>query len=115
MGRFAMWSWADRRQPVTLIPTGTSPQMGKLNHHGTAVFMTGVCQVLNPWHDFIFVGQNIIKNRWAITADCSGSGSHSQSHTTARALCMISTVATFRHPVFRIGRFMAGRHDPIFQ
>ena len=115
MGRFAMWPWADRRQPVTLVPACAPPQMGKLNHHGTAMFMTSVCEVANPRHNFILIGQNIIKNWWAVTANCSGSGSHSQSHATARALCMIRAIAAFRHPVFGIGGFMAGCHDPVFQ
>lgn len=41
--------------------------------------------------------------------------SHRERHTGLRPLLMIGAVPVFRHPVFRVGRFVRGRHDPNFQ
>ena len=54
------------RQPVGLGPAGASAQVGNLDHHGGAVFVAGIGEVAHPGHDFVFVGQYVVKHRRAV-------------------------------------------------
>ena len=89
--------------------------MGQLDHHGCARVVAFIGQRLHPAHHFVLVGQDIVEHRRAVAADSGGPGGHRQRHTRLGAFHVIGAVAVLWHAIDRIGRFMAGGHDPVAQ
>ena len=79
------------------------------------MFVHRICQVLDPRHDLVLVGKDVVKHRRTVTADRSRTCRHGKGHACFRALCMIGGVAFFRHAILRIGWFVAGRHNAVSQ
>ncbi len=104
-----------RRQPVAGVPARTAPQMRELDHHGGAVLVAGVGQVLHPADHFVLVGQDVVEGRRAVARDDGRPSRHGQRHTAARPLLMVGSIAPLRHPVLGIGRLVAGDHQPVLQ
>ena len=77
--------------------------------------MNAIGQVLDPRHYLILIGKDIVKHRRAVFGHSSGPCRHGQGDTRLCALCVIGAVAVFGHTIFRIGRFVTCRHDPVFK
>ena len=59
VGRLAHRRGDEHRQPVALVPAGAAAEMGELDHHGAAVLVTVVGELLQPGHDLVVVGVQI--------------------------------------------------------
>ena len=115
MRRFTFTRGGNGRQPVALGPAGSAAEMRQLDHHRTAMAVHLVGQFAHPADDLVFPGEYVVEGGRAVTRDRGGTCRHRQRDTGFRALDVIGAVARLRHAVFRVGRFMAGRHDPVFQ
>jgi len=89
--------------------------VGELDHDRAAMLVTGVDNLFHPRHDFVFVGEDVIEYRRAVFRNRRRTGGHSHADAGARAFFMVGAIARFRHAVFRVGGFMAGGDDAIFQ
>jgi hypothetical protein len=79
------------------------------------MFVHRIRQVLDPRHDFVFVGKDVVEYRRAVAAHCSRPGRHRQCDTRLGAFRVIRSVTFLGHAILRVGRFMARRHNPIAQ
>ena len=103
------------RQPVALVPARAPAKMGELDHHRRAMLVAGVGELPDPGHDLVLVGEDIVEGRRAVARDRRRTRRHRQRNAGFGPLDVIGAVALLRHAVFRIGRLMRGRHDPVAQ
>ncbi len=115
VGRFALVRRGHRRQPVALVPVRAAAKMGQLDHHRAAVAVAFVGQLAHPAHHLVPVGEHVVEDRRAVLRHGGGPRRHGHGDAGLGALDMIGAVAVLRHAVFRIGRLMRGRHDPVLQ
>ncbi|MNE17981.1 hypothetical protein D3C80_1109830 [compost metagenome] len=105
---FAAVRWRYHWQPVGFIPTGTATQVSQLNHHGSAVFMTLVGQILHPSNHFVLVRQHVVEHRRTVARYRGGTGGHGQCHASLGTFDVVSPIQLFGHAVDRICRFVRG-------
>ena len=77
------------------------------------MLMAFVCELLHPFHDLVFISEDVVEDGRAILGHCGRASRHCQRQTGLRALDMISAIPAFWHSVLGICRLMRRRHEPI--
>ena len=103
------------RQPIGLGPAGAPPEMGQLDHHRCAVLVAGIRELAHPGHDFVFVGQDVVKHRRAVARHRRRARCHGQCNTRFGALHVVGAVLGLGHAVFGVGGLVRGNHQPVAQ
>ncbi len=115
MGRLAYRRRRQDRQPVGLVPSRPASEMGDLDHHLAIMLVAGIGDLAQPRHDLVSIDMEIAECRRTVARDDRRAGGHGQRHAALGLFSMVEPVALFRHAIFRIGRLMARRHDPVLQ
>ncbi|MCY1176854.1 hypothetical protein D9M73_171410 [compost metagenome] len=79
------------------------------------MFVALVGQVFHPADHFVLVGQNVVEHGWAVTGDRGGACGHGHGYAGFGTFNVVGTVEFFRHPVFRVGRFVGRGDDAVAQ
>ena len=103
------------RQPVSLVPAGTTAEMGELDHHLAVVLVAGRREFGKPRHDRVVPGMEIAEGGRAVARDQRRTGRHRQRDAALRLFGVIEAIPFLGQAVLGIGGLMRRRHQPVLE